>query len=124
MKLISIKHFVAIFALFLPLSVQAGLMDKKTLVEILQDTVDETVCIDAYTSCFNVSKTNCSKELKGYVITCVDDVPDDLEDMDEITSYSKSSAACAADKFKKKHNKSYKARINTPACAKFKAMAK
>ncbi len=94
-----------------------GIMSKQSLLETIESTFEESLCNKTYTTCMNTTKTACFSEMKGILNKeCSEDVPDELEDIDEVRAYAGSVGACATKKYLKKHKGAIKKNGKTPAC--------
>lgn len=97
--------------------IAGGLLSKDQLVEIIEGTIGDTICTDNHNTCLSVKKSTCIAEAKQIIRDkCSSDVPDEIEDLDEVRSYSKSVAKCTTKKYIAKHNVALKKNKNTPAC--------
>jgi len=97
--------------------IAGGVMSKQSFLETIENTFEESLCNKTYSTCMNTTKTACLAEVnKIFNKKCSADVPDELEDIDEVRAYAKSTAACTTTKYIKNHNDAIKKNAKTPAC--------
>ncbi len=94
-----------------------GIMSKQSLLETIGGAFEDSLCSKTNNTCMNTTKTACLAEAKKILSKeCSADVPDELEDIDEVRAYASSTAACTTKKYVKKHNAAIKKNGKTPAC--------
>lgn len=111
------KTTLVIFTLIISSVSYAALMDKKTFLETISDSLSDTLCVDDYNICFGVTEKDCLKEVSElFNSQCTSDVPDEIEDMDEIRSYATSVSTCVTTKYLAEHKESLKANAASKEC--------
>ncbi len=94
-----------------------GIMSKQSLLETMESTFEESLCTKTYNTCMNTTKTACFTEVKRILNKeCSADIPDELEDIDEVRAYAGSTGACTTKKYLKNHKAAIKKNAKTPAC--------
>ncbi len=97
--------------------VAGGIMTKEVLLETMETTFEKSVCKKNYNTCIGVKKSTCLTEAKTILRKeCSDDVPEELEDIDEVRTYAGSIGKCLGVKYVEKHNAELMNNIKTPAC--------
>jgi len=93
------------------------LMTRQSFLETIEGAFEESLCNKTYNTCMDTTKTSCLAEAKKiFNKECSGDVPDELEDMDEVRIYAKSTATCTSTKYIERHNDAIKKNGKTPAC--------
>ncbi len=94
-----------------------GIMSKQNLKEMIEGAFEENLCNKTYNTCMNVTKTTCLAEAKNiFNKKCSEDIPDVLEELDEVRAYVKSTASCTSKKYIENHYAAIKKNAKTPAC--------
>lgn len=94
-----------------------GIMSKQSLLETIESAFEESLCNKTYTTCMNTTKAACFTEMKTILNKeCSADVPDELEDIDEVRAYAGSAGACTTKKYLKNYTNAIKKNGKTPAC--------
>lgn len=97
-----------------------GLMDRQGLIKVVGHSFDASVCSKTNNTCMGVTETACLAEAKKILNDkCSGDIPGELENIKELSSYMVSATACVIVEYNKIHNDMLVKNKNIPVCQEF-----
>jgi len=97
-----------------------GLMDRKSLIKVVESSFDVSICSKTNNTCMGVTETACLAEAQKILNDkCSDDIPGELENMKELSHYMVSASVCVIDEYNVIHNDAIVKNKNIPACQVF-----
>jgi hypothetical protein len=109
-----------VFGLCLNNVAAEALMDRQGLIKVVVKSFDASVCNKPNNTCMGVTEKACLAETKKILIDkCSGDIPDELENIKELSSYMVSATTCVIVEYNKIHNEMLVKNKNIPVCQEF-----